>query len=134
MNHLTKYSSRNKGGKSVFQYKLTGTVELPVLRLRGGTGGDQEKFLCEICGKMLTSKRKLDLHMDSVHISNPDFDCILSTNVVSGKVPRRQTLTQHALIRSIPPASKILSRYRSAVSYGFMLLHLPFSFNLTECQ
>ena len=55
-------------------------MELPVLRLRGGIGGDLEKFLCEICGKMLTSKRKLDLHMDSVHVSHPDFDCILTSN------------------------------------------------------
>ena len=46
--------------------KLTGTVELSILRLRGGAGGDQEKFLCEICGKILTSRKNFDLHMDSV--------------------------------------------------------------------
>ena len=63
-----------------FRYKLTGTEEIPVLRLRGGSGGDQERFLCEICGKILTSKRNLDLHMDSVHVSHPDFDCILSSD------------------------------------------------------
>lgn len=80
-NHLTKDKAREiKEESQAFRYKLTGTVELPVLRLRGGTGGDQEKFLCEICGKILTSKRKLDLHMDSVHVSHPDFDCILTSN------------------------------------------------------
>ena len=79
--HLTKYKLREiKKETQAFRYELTGTVELPVLRLRGGAGGDQEKFLCEICGKMLTSKRNLDLHMDTVHVSHPDFDCILSSN------------------------------------------------------
>ena len=81
-----KRSWRNKEGKSglkesqAFRYKLTGTEEIPVLRLRGGSGGDQERFLCEICGKILTSKRNLDLHVDSVHVTHPDFDCILSSD------------------------------------------------------
>ena len=77
----TKDKARKiKKESQAFGHKLTGTVELPVLRLRGGAGGDQEKFLCEICGKILTSRKNLDLHMDSVHVSHSDFDCILSSD------------------------------------------------------
>lgn len=82
-NHLTKNKADHeeiKKESQAFHNKLTGTEEIPVLRLRGSSGGDQERFLCEICGKILTSKRNLDLHVDSVHVSHPDFDCILSSN------------------------------------------------------
>ena len=51
---------------------------LPVLRLRGGASGDEENWLCDICGKSLMSKRNLDQHMDSVHVSHPDFTCVKS--------------------------------------------------------
>ena len=52
-NHLTEGKAQElKKESQAFRYTLTGTVELPVLRLRG-TGGDQEKFLCEMCGKIL---------------------------------------------------------------------------------
>ena len=71
--------SGENSGQVLFNH-LTGTAELPVLRLRGGAWGDQEKFLCEICCKILTSKRNLDLHTNSVHVSHPDFDCILSSD------------------------------------------------------
>lgn len=53
-----------------------------VLRLRGGAGGDEEKWLCETCGKILASKRNLDLHMSSVHVSHEDFDCVMSDGVL----------------------------------------------------
>lgn len=75
-NHLTRDREQKKESQA-FRYMLRGTVELPVLRLRGGAWGDQEKFLCEICSKILTSKRNLDLQTNSVHVSHPDFDCIL---------------------------------------------------------
>ena len=39
---------------------------------------DNEKWLCEICGKSLVSKRNLDVHMDSAHASHPDFTCSTS--------------------------------------------------------
>lgn len=54
------------------------SVNLPVLRLRGGANGDNEKWLCDICGKSLVSKRNLDVHMDSAHASHPDFTCSTS--------------------------------------------------------
>ena len=50
----------------------------PLLRLRGGAGGDEEKWLCETCGKLLASKRNLDLHMSSVHVTHQYFDCVMS--------------------------------------------------------
>ena len=53
-----------------------------VLRLRGGAGGDKEKWLCETCGKILVSKRDLDLHMGSVRVSHEDFDCVMSDGVL----------------------------------------------------
>ncbi|PFX13893.1 hypothetical protein AWC38_SpisGene21989 [Stylophora pistillata] len=52
------------------------SVSLPVLRLRGGANGDDEKWLCDICGKLLVSKRNLDVHMDSAHATDPDFTCV----------------------------------------------------------
>lgn len=53
---------------------------LPVLRLRGGAGGDEEKWLCDICGKSLVSKRNLDQHVDSIHGNHPDFTCITTAD------------------------------------------------------
>ena len=53
-----------------------------VLRLRGGAGGDKEKWLCETCGKILASKRDLDLHMSSVRVSHEDFDCVMSDGLL----------------------------------------------------
>lgn len=52
----------------------------PVLRLRGGANGDEEKWLCNVCGKTLVSKRNLDQHMNSVHVNHPDFTCITSAD------------------------------------------------------
>lgn len=52
----------------------------PVLRLRGGANGDEEKWLCNVCGKTLVSKRNLDEHMNSVHVNHPDFTCITSAD------------------------------------------------------
>ena len=49
----------------------------PILRLRGGAGGDEEKWLCETCDKLFVSKRNLDLHMSSAH-ANHDFHCVKS--------------------------------------------------------
>ena len=52
----------------------------------------------------------------------------LDVTVVSGKVPRQQTLTQHALIRSIPTASTIPSpaigqrSVRTSCYYIFLFL------------
>lgn len=79
--HLIKGNSckaRAIKEKKSREFGSTRTVELPVLRLRGGAGGDKEKWLCEICGKLLMSKRNLDHHMASVHVSHLDFDCIMS--------------------------------------------------------
>lgn len=53
-----------------------------VLRLRGGAGGDEEKWSCETCGKLLVSKKNLDLHMSSVHVTHQDFDCVMSDDGV----------------------------------------------------
>ena len=55
-NHLTR-DRELKRESQAFRYKLTGTVELPVLRLRGGAGRDHERFLCEIYDNILSSKR-----------------------------------------------------------------------------
>ena len=79
--HLIKGNSckaREIKEKKSREFGSTRTVELPVLRLRGGAGGDKEKWLCLICGKLLMSKRNLDHHMASVHVSHLDFDCIMS--------------------------------------------------------
>jgi len=48
--------------------------------LRGGANGDEEKWLCNVCGKTLVSKRNLDQHMNSVHVNHPDFTCITSAD------------------------------------------------------
>ena len=73
---------------SVYQGRRDGTAELtpsvrqrlPVLRLRGRPGGDKEKWLCGICGKLLASKRNLDQHVDSSHVNHPDLSCITTAN------------------------------------------------------
>ncbi len=54
------------------------SVGQTVLRLRGGANGDEEKWLCDICGKALVSKRNLDMHKNSAHVSHPDFTCFSS--------------------------------------------------------
>ena len=38
--------------------------------------------MCETCGRILASKRNLDLHMSSVHVSHEDFDCVMSDGVL----------------------------------------------------
>ena len=54
------------------------SVGLPVLRLRGGASGDEETWLCDVCGKSLVSKRNLEVHMNSAHVSHADFTCVIS--------------------------------------------------------
>lgn len=54
------------------------SVDVPVLRLRGGASGEEETWLCDICGKSLVSKRNLEVHMNSAHVSHPDFTYVTS--------------------------------------------------------
>ena len=69
--------ARESSKKNARAFGSTPEMAPPLLRLRGGTGGDEEKWLCETCGKLLASKRNLDLHMSSVHVSHQYFDCVM---------------------------------------------------------
>ena len=68
------------GGKNGTELIPSVQHRLPVLRLGGGAGGDEEKWLCCICGKSLASKRNLDQHVDSIHVNHPDFSCVTTAN------------------------------------------------------
>lgn len=52
-------------------------VNLLVLRLRGGVNGDDEKWLCDICGKSFVFKRNFVVYMDFVYVSYLDFICVI---------------------------------------------------------
>ena len=75
---------RGRVARETQSFGRTYTSEMvpEVLRLRGGAGGDEEKWSCDTCGKILASKRNLDLHMSSVHVSHEDFDCVMSDGVL----------------------------------------------------
>ena len=74
--HVVFQTSSKRNEASGF----TPSVSFPVLRLRGGTSGDEETWLCDICGKKLVSKRNLNVHMNSAHVSHPDYSCVTSSD------------------------------------------------------